>query len=141
MAMKAEASHRKKSPARRKSAPARKTTPAFREVLTRSLQPEKTARRRGAERQQRISIRLSQQEERRLQSSAAKAGLTLSEYLRRCALVEAASTPASPPVQSAKRQAATLFDSVPAKTSVLGDWISLLRNRFLASPARIAERA
>lgn len=117
---------------------------AFRELLTRNVRAAAPAKGRGAERQQRISVRLSEQEEQRLQSAAAKAGLTVSEYLRRCALAGSTATPAASshePAASRPPRTPALFETSPAKTSVLGDWISLLRNRFLASPARIAERA
>lgn len=140
-AAKAAAPQRKQLRARRKPAPARAAGPAFREVLAHSVQQEDSSSRSSAERPQRVSVRLSQQEEHRLQTAAAQAGVTVSEYLRRCALVPAAARPAHAPMETVQHQPATLFETAPAKASVFGDWLSLLRNRFLASPARIAERA
>ncbi|HEX4007723.1 MAG TPA: hypothetical protein VHX60_16230 [Acidobacteriaceae bacterium] len=117
----------------------------FRQVLAKSVRQTKSPAAKPAkpERAQRVSVRLSQAEEQQLQQFAAKAGVTVSEYLRRRAL-EAL------PASGGKK--ANLFAEPPAATqpiaaapvqskSTLGDWITLLRNRFLASPPRFAERA
>jgi hypothetical protein len=109
-------------------------------VLARSVPSGKPAGK--PERPQRVSVRLSGAEERRLQRRAGAAGLTVSEYLRRSAL--AVETPEAKPETRANHgpaAASTLFAASSRNTSVLGDWISLLRNRFLSSPARIADRA
>jgi hypothetical protein len=122
----------------------------FRQVLAKTVRQTKPAVRPAVKkekgRDQRVSVRLSRAEEHRLQSCAAKAGVTVSEYLRVRAL-EGATEPAG----MARRTAADAIDAeeaaiaapVPAKAARtgLGDWLALLRNRFLASPVRFAERA
>lgn len=122
--------------------------PAFREVLEHSVLAEKPQV--WQERRQRVSVRLSRAEERRLQQRASRAGVTISEYLRRSALdpeqqrLEPGHAGAS---QSRVRHgrpatAAPLFaSSTNQNSSMLGGWIALLRNRFLASPPRFAARA
>lgn len=117
----------------------------FREVLARSVRTEKAAKKQ--ERRQRVSVRLSSTEERRLQQRALQAGLTISEYLRRSALEAEAPQQqtlrgrAGAPGRSGKAAAPLFVHSTNQNNSVLGGWIALLRNRFLASPARFAERA
>jgi hypothetical protein len=124
-------------------------TPEFRQVLAKSVAgrggavPGKAAKTRKLERDQRVSVRLSRDEERELQKRAAGAGITVSQYLRQCALAEQARTAKnsgmiagdSPMGSSAPQGAAA------EKPSGFGEWITLLRNRFLSSPARFAERA
>lgn len=132
---------RRKSSTRGAAQSTRAAAPVFREVLTRTVQQETPAKERGADRQQRVSVRLSRQEEQRLQTLASKSGVTVSEYLRRCSLAGETPRATRAPAESAKAAAADVFESAPAKASVLGDWLSLLRHRFLASPQRIAERA
>ena len=127
----------------------------FRQVLAKTVrdknpQPEKatTAKReKPAERELRVSVRLTSAEERRLQQYAAKAGLTVSAYLRKKAL-EAEEIEDDKPVQQLEMvavprlpgRAAPATAPQPARSG-LGDWLTLLRNRFLSSPARFAERA
>lgn len=112
--------------------------PEFREVLARSVHTNKAENKQ--ERRQRVSVRLSNAEERRLQHRAAKAGLTVSEYLRQTAL--GLSQEARLETHGRPAAAAPLFAaSASQSSSGLGGWIALLRNRFLASPTRIAERA
>ena len=129
--------------------PAAKKAPRkaeFREVLVRSL-PAKTPDRKP-ERRQRVSVRLSGAEERRLQQLAGAAGITISEYLRRSAL-QAKTADRAPSIATKTglrhgkpAAAAPLFASTNSESSsVLGGWLTLLRNRFLASPTRFAERA
>jgi hypothetical protein len=121
--------------------------PEFREVLAHSVHAEK--RERKQERRQRVSVRLTRAEERRLQQRANQAGMTVSEYLRQSALVtesprpETERTEARIRIRNSKSAAAApLSASSPTQgTPGLGGWIALLRNRFLASPARLAERA
>jgi len=115
----------------------------FREVLARKVEVKRPARKE--ERRQRISVRLSSAEERRLQQRASEAGLTISEYLRRSAL-EAKAAPAKTEHATARisgrATASPLFAaSATPNTSLVGGWLALLRNRFLASPPRLAERA
>jgi len=120
----------------------------FRQVLEKTVRKAKPAARAAVKkekgRDQRVSVRLSRAEEHRLQTCAAKAGVTVSEYLRMRALEGAAA-----PVGIAHHVAADAIDegaaasaapATPAKSG-LGDWLALLRNRFLASPGRFAERA
>lgn len=140
-----------KKPARK---PERKVKAAaaqeFRQVLAKTVRKAKPAVKAAAQkekgRDQRVSVRLSRTEEHRLQASAAKAGVTVSEYLRMRALEGAAEA-----VGGARRGEANAIEEMaaasaaptpsrPAKSG-LGDWIALLRNRFLASPGRFAERA
>jgi hypothetical protein len=63
----------------------------FREVLARSVRAEKPKSRQ--EREQRVSVRLSNSEERLLRDRAKEAGLTVSEYLRRSVLEAETSRP------------------------------------------------
>lgn len=119
---------------------------AFREVLARSLPAQMPDKK--PERQQRISVRLSRAEERQLQELASQGGITVSEYLRRTALPAktADCAPRTPPKARMHRgraaTAAPLFaTSTSENSSVLGGWLTLLRNRFLSSPTRFAERA
>jgi hypothetical protein len=127
----------------------------FRQVLAKTVRdknppPEKAAtakREKPAERELRVSVRLTPVEERRLQQYAAKAGLTVSAYLRKRAL-EAEEIEDDKPVQQLEMvavprlpgRAAPATAPQPARSG-LGDWLTLLRNRFLSSPARFAERA
>ncbi len=122
----------------------------FREVLAKSIErkPAKAGiqRTKEPERMERVSVRLSQAEERRLQECAKRAGMTVSAYLRERALGAVAaesSTKAASGAQGTrtKQEALRAAASTAKSNSVLGDWLALLRNRFLASPTRFAERA
>ncbi|HTW47026.1 MAG TPA: hypothetical protein VMD92_03695 [Acidobacteriaceae bacterium] len=122
----------------------------FRQVLAKSVRAakpaDKPARTREKGRDQRVSVRLSRGEEHRLQACAAKAGVTISEYLRMRALETGTQPTGSSPRATAAAdhdKPAVEASPEPAKrpASGLGDWIALLRNRFLASPTRFAERA
>lgn len=130
------------------AAPAKKArpvnSPEFREVLAQSVR-KKTAKVRRAK-EQRVSVRLSQAEERLLQVSARGAGMTVSAYLRERALGAIApesQTKLAAPAAGTRTDSDALSAASPAakSNSVLGDWIALLRNRFLPSPVRFAERA
>lgn len=115
----------------------------FRELLVRTVQPGEPDRKQ--ERRQRVSVRVSKAEERRLQQRARQAGLTVSDYLRRAALeAELSPSKAEHGQECASRltAAAPMFAaSAHHNNSLLGGWLGLLRNRFLASPTRFAERA
>jgi hypothetical protein len=124
--------------------------PQFRQVLAKSVReatPVKKAKRKAdTGRGHRVSVRLSQAEERQLQSRAAEAGLTVSEYLRMCALgSEIVQSGSRARIPTSARHEKPALESAPETArpprSGLGDWIALLRNRFLASPIRFAERA
>ena len=147
----AAASPRGTSVKTRAAAMDRAATPEFRNVLTESLRAEKPAaipvRARRAERSQRVSVRLSSDEESLLQQCAARAGVTVSGYLRMRALdgQRAAEPERKPsifaPAEIPVVRSAAAIASAPAAKSGFGEWITLLRNRFLASPVRFAERA
>lgn len=130
--------------------PGRNNTPgkaAFREVLRRRVGEERADGKQ--DRRQRVSVRLSSAERRRLQQRATAARLSISEYLRQSALQ--AETQLREIEQGRGRNrtreskspaGAQLFaSSTPQNNAGPGGWIALLRNRFLASPQRIAERA
>jgi len=84
-----------------------------------------------------------------MQQRAAQAGLTVSEYLWRKALDAGAHEPGPARAAAESRtrvskptSAGPLFpSSARQNSSAPGGWFALLRNRFLASPARLAERA
>jgi len=152
------------APARR-AAPAAsklrgKKHPAFRRILANSIQaqsvrtPKTRAPKKQAaapDRNRRITTRFSTAEERRIEKQAADAGLTVSAWLRHCALAQPGTQIGSSGKRAAKAenerastkpsnyQPETIF-SQPT-TSLLGNWLTLLRHRFLASPQRFAERA
>ena len=152
---------RRPEPAKRSTALAvrppvpRAKKPAFKKVLAKAVrgaQSSTPAARKTAppsDRDRRITTRFSAAEQRRLERAAAQSGLTVSAWLRHCALLaERASAPLSAPapiVQSARRalpappSEPTMF-STPAPSG-LGNWLTLLRQRFLSSPARFSERA
>jgi hypothetical protein len=141
------------------SKPRGKRHPAFRHVLANSVQakPLRTPKTRAPKKQaapdrnRRITTRFSTAEQRRIEKQAAEAGLTVSAWLRNCALAQpgtridpvgrraakaenkgASTTPSNYPPE-------TLFS--PPRNSLLGNWLTLLRHRFLASPQRFAEQA
>jgi hypothetical protein len=116
-------------------------------MLARSVREEKQEKQQ--ERRQRVSVRLSRAEERRLQQRANEAGLTISEFLRSRALdaepqrPEAARTGLEHRTRNGRpATAAPLFAASTGQNgSLLGGWLALLRNRFLASPVRFSEQA
>lgn len=131
---------------------ARAKTPEFRSVLAESLRAENPAaipeKAQRAERSQRVSVRLSSKEELLLQQCAAVAGVTVSEYLRMRALDGQRAAPAAErkpsifaPAEIPRVHDAAAPAAAPTPRSGFGEWISLLRNRFLSSPGRFAERA
>jgi len=132
-------------PRRQPSQPA----PQFRDVILRSAAGPAASRARKAkapERTQRVSVRLSAAEESLLLQEAAKSGITVSEYLRLRALPHETAHPKSKPPAMAigSKHPVNPRPSPPpvqATRSSLGDWLALLRHRFLAAPARFAERA
>ncbi len=130
--------------------------PPFHQVLAYSVQQPRqpVAKKKQAEpdRNRRITTRFSTAEERRIAKHAALAGLTVSAYLRKCALSVVASTqsarsatPASAPAKR-RRQTAPQAPSYQdyqyvEPTSLLGSWLALLRNRFLPPPVRYSGQA
>jgi hypothetical protein len=103
------------------------------------------------DRTQRITTRFTPAEERRIEKLAADADLTVSAYLRECALAVVASQnslalPSFTATKARKSKAPAPVEyqrnaySAPAP-SLLGGWLSLLRNRFLGPPVRFSEQA
>lgn len=145
-----------------KIAPCRENPTTFRQVLAKSVLPEeKKAGKAGKaspsavpERTRRITMRFSSAEQKRLERAAGEAGMTLSAYLRKCALnagkIQAAPRAVEKPAVRAKRgrsaataktSAQTQLFAQPVSNSLVGGWLNLLRQRFLSSPRRFSERA
>jgi hypothetical protein len=135
--------------------------PQFRQVLTKTvLQAERPAapkptpkKEATPDRTQRITTRFSPAEQRRIEKQAAESGLTVSAWLRHCALSNGAmpvhpKKPQAAPAKSGSRRrsvaapnpAHVALFSQPTN-SALGNWLTLLRQRFLSSPARFSEQA
>jgi hypothetical protein len=135
--------------------------PQFRQVLTKTvLQAERPAapkptpkKEATPDRTQRITTRFSPAEQRRIEKQAAESGLTVSAWLRHCALSNGAmpvhpKKPQAAPAKSGSRRrsvaapnpAHVALFSQPTN-SALGNWLTLLRQRFLSSPARFTEQA
>lgn len=127
----------------------------FRHVLAKTVRaakkPAAASKPKLPDRTRRFTTRFSATEERRIEKSAAAAGMTVSAYLRKCALA-AEPSPATQPQKSrtakkaqadstASEQTETRLFLQPASPSLFGGWLSLLRQRFLSSPARFSERA
>lgn len=105
------------------------------------------------DRDRRITTRFSAAEERRIEKHAASRGLTVSAYLRQCALSGGTKPTTAPKaIQEHKARSRkqsegarhvssqpTLF-AQPAQSG-LGGWLTLLRRRFLSSPLRFSEQA
>ncbi len=127
--------------------------PPFRQVLARTIQQPKAALalrdEPARDRTRRITTRFSPGEERRIGKCAAELGITVSTYLRRCALsaVTQKAIPESPaPPASAKPRKPPARNpehpvSNAAPAPLLGGWLTLLRNRFLGPPVRFSEEA
>ncbi|HEX4064626.1 MAG TPA: hypothetical protein VHZ09_01280 [Acidobacteriaceae bacterium] len=130
--------------------------PEFRQVLTKSVRAAKksTAAKKTKEpdRTRRITTRFSTAEERRIEKAASLEGVTVSAYLRKCALAagKGQTVPSPIPASAQKARKASgrralepeirLF-AQPPTTSLVGGWLTLLRQRFLSSPTRFSERA
>lgn len=119
------------------------------------------------ERTRRITTRFSTSEERRIEKAAAAAGMSVSAWLRKCALAAetggeraraqglAARTSQGGREKTrvsgarARRKGAVKAEAAApmqlfaqaANPSLVGGWLGLLRQRFLGSPTRFAERA
>jgi hypothetical protein len=120
----------------------------FRQVLAKSVrQVDRAARSaKAVERKECVSVPLSSAEKVRLKQCAAIAGVTVAVYLRMRALgTEVPRNEARKERFEAQATREPVEQSVPVEESQphsgFGDWITLLRNRFLSSPARFAERA
>jgi hypothetical protein len=135
--------------------------PQFRQVLAKTVlrakppaAPKPTPGKEATpDRTQRITTRFSPAEQRRIEKQAALAGLTVSAWLRHCAL-SGGTTPAHPKTaQPATAKSGSKRRGVAAPNpahvalfsqptnSALGNWLTLLRQRFLSSPARFSEQA
>ncbi len=129
--------------------------PRFSQILAKTVQQPKAAlapkKKPAPDRTRRITTRFSPAEERRIEKCAAELGITVSAYLRQCALAVLAhnpspepprlATPAPSANRKARRQPAPLLSSYAAPPSLLGGWLALLRNRFLGPPLRFSEDA
>ncbi len=133
--------------------------PRFQQILANTVQQPKAAlapnNKREPDRTRRITTRFSRAEERRVEKCAAALGITVSAYLRRCALSAVAQNPtqdSSGPdaplktmpakARNASRQStAAPLTSYTPPPSLFGGWLSLLRNRFLGPPIRFSEDA
>jgi hypothetical protein len=115
--------------------------PEFCNVLAKQVREKLSAQAKKAARSQRVSVRLSRAEERSLQELATSAGVTMSEFLRMRALETAMAKGATADAPRRKTAIKAAPEPVKQARNGLGDWITLLRNRFLASPVRFAERA
>lgn len=127
--------------------------PEFREVLANTMQKTQTTKPVAQERDLRISVRISSEEQRQIEQCAAHAGMTVSEYLRTRVLTAQPLTPepaakviatvaesaTEMPAADASRPGTT--SQAPKTIPVLGQWLTLLRQRFLSSPGKFAERA
>jgi len=102
------------------------------------------------DRTRRITTRFSPAEERRIEKCAAELGLTVSAYMRQCALAAVTQkplpeSPEPPPAIKSRKPPARASQepmqyAAPAP-SLLGGWLALLRNRFLGPPIRFSEDA
>jgi hypothetical protein len=128
--------------------------PPFRQVLASTMQQPKAAlasrNKPVSDRTRRITTRFSPTEERRIEKCAAELGITVSSYLRQCALASVAPKPLpeAPAVPTAAknrkptaRSGETPMQHAAPAPSLLGGWISLLRNRFLGPPVRFSDEA
>ncbi len=130
--------------------------PRFSQILANTVQQPKAAlapkKKPAPDRTRRITTRFSPGEERRIEKCAAELGITVSAYLRQCALAVLAhnASPEPPPLatpppaanRKARRQLVPVFSSYAAPApSLLGGWLALLRNRFLGPPLRFSEDA
>jgi hypothetical protein len=130
--------------------------PPFHKVLANTVHRTKISavakkKKVAPDRTRRITTRFSAAEQRRIEKLAADADMTVSAYLRECALAMAASQnsltlpsfttrkarKSNPPEPAEYQQNAY---SAPAP-SLLGGWLSMLRNRFLGPPVRFSEQA
>ncbi len=136
-----------------------KRHPAFRQILASTVdaKPAEAARKSASKKQappdrnRRITTRFSTAEQRRIEKQAAQAGLTVSAWLRNCALAQSGSStnPQAPkppktenrgPAQPHRPSQDVTFFAPPA-SSMVGNFLTLLRQRFLASPRRFSEQA
>jgi hypothetical protein len=137
--------------AKPKSSPLKR--PAFRQVLAGTIQQPKTAalkNKPAPDRTRRITTRFSAAEERRIEKCAAELGITVSAYLRRCALSAVTQNPLSespaPLAPARTRKLPVRSTQQPTEyaapgQSMFAGWLALLRNRFLGPPMRFSDDA
>lgn len=118
----------------------------FREVLALSVRQKERGKAKPQERPLRVSVRLSKAEERQLQQLVAGSGLTVSEYIRKSALPAEINPSALAPARHSSEDwpaaAAVTPGPAPARSaSLLGGWLSLLKNRFRSPATRYTEQA
>jgi hypothetical protein len=140
--------------------------PQFRQVLARTVlqarppaapkpvrRMEVTSKEATPDRTQRITTRFSLAEQRRIEKQAALAGLTVSAWLRHCALSKETAQACPKKAQAVATKSGSKRRRVAAPNpahgvlfsqptnSALGNWLTLLRQRFLSSPVRFSEQA
>ncbi|MFP5227274.1 MAG: plasmid mobilization protein [Acidobacteriota bacterium] len=141
-----------------KPRPSHSKRPRFSQILATTVQQPKAAlapgKKPAPDRSRRITTRFSPSEERRIGKCAADRGITVSAYLRQCALASVVQNPPpDPPAvparmlnrkpdrKSAPRPPAPLATYAPPAPSLFGGWLAMLRNRFLGPPIRFSEDA
>jgi hypothetical protein len=148
----AQSAASRKTAAQRPGKPHKAKHPPFRQVLAKSVQqptlPVAREREVAPDRSRRITTRFTPAEQRRIEKRAAEIGLTVSTYVRQCTL--AAATPAigtqpqATPTGKGKTNAQSYYSqemrTAPTQ-SLLGSWLTLLRNRFVPVPATFTEEA
>ncbi len=125
---------------------AKTAPPAFREVLAQTIQPTDAivaAQPSEAARQVAISIRLAPAERALLRTRAAESGITVSAYMRQCALeVEQLRAEVKQTLAALQQQAATPAAAPePSPTQKPGPFTRLMRRLLPASSPRLALRA
>ena len=130
--------------------------PPFHQVLTTTVQqpriPDLPRKKGVPDRTRRITTRFTVTEERRIEKQASLLGLTVSAYLRHCALatVAPAAEPAPPSTRLAPRTPSTRESArsynpqnpyAAQGSSLIGGWLALLRNRFLGPPIQFSDDA
>ncbi len=150
-----------RTPARGKAAPSQAARPrqprhpAFHQVLTTTVQqpriPNLPTRKGVPERTRRITTRFTAAEERRIEKQASLLGLTVSAYLRHCALATVTPAEAPPPSATLAPRSKAMRENTSGPwtpnpqaaqgSSLIGGWLALLRNRFLGPPILFSEDA
>ena len=135
--------------------PPRPRHPPFHQVLATTVHTPRPPIARQKEstpdRSRRITTRFSPSELRRIEKHADLLGLTVSAYLRQCGLAAIAAVQSAQSVEAAPRAVPPARRNghgvwqpnpyTPQSPSLLGGWLSLLRNRFLGPPVRFSEDA
>ena len=144
----------RKTVTRRPGKPHKAKHAPFRQMLAKSVQqptpPVAREREVAPDRSRRITTRFTPAEQRRIEKRAAEIGLTVSTYLRQCALAAVPPAIGTQPqgTPTGKGRANTQSEpfysqetrTAPAQ-SLLGSWLTLLRNRFVRVPATFTYEA